>query len=110
MFYLRQVGSCVWWIGLSDWPGGPLGAKFTLAFRGEVTPDFRLSGEWAYVVRRTNPAFGSVPETGKSTFSIDVVLQDGQETIVLKGIGGPADTEYGSTTLNYVGPLPIGEP
>jgi hypothetical protein len=50
IYYIRQVGSCVWFAGAfpkptdTDLPG-PLG-YVTVVFRGEVGSDFRIVGDW----------------------------------------------------------------
>jgi hypothetical protein len=55
LFYLSQVGSCVWWAGGFEtsatserrrWDG--LG-EYSLVFSGVLAPDFTVSGEWSSV-------------------------------------------------------------
>ena len=70
---VRQVGRCVWWIALSDFPGEAPGAEFTLTFRGDIGSDFILSGEWAFVVRPNSPGAPDRPNEGRSTFTIEIV-------------------------------------
>lgn len=104
--FVRQVGSCVSWISLSDNPNQELGAWTMATFRGEVGSDFTLSGAWMWIVR---PATLGGPMGGSVTFEIDVAtetlaLRSTTTTIQAEG-GGP----YGAATLEYAGPLPPSE-
>lgn len=50
IYFVRQVGECVWFAGGIPGPGwldphGPLGFV-TVVFRGRVRSDFSISGEW----------------------------------------------------------------
>jgi len=105
--FVRQVGSCVSWISLSDNPNQELGAWAMVTFRGQIASDFTLSGEWTWIVRPLNI---SGPLGESVTFEIDLATVNGQETLVLRSTttasqgqgGGP----YGAVTLEYAGPLP----
>jgi len=106
--FVRQEGSCVWWIALSDYPGHELGAQYMVMFRGDIALDFTLTGEWMYVV----PLPGiSNQRRGFVRFDVATETVAGGETLVLRSTttaergGGP----YGSVTLEYVGPLPAHE-
>lgn len=101
VLYVRQDGSCVWWISLSDFPGQELGAQEMVVFRGDLSSDFNLRGEWMSVVR---PPFFSDPRHGIVVFEIQLETGAGSETLVLRGTSqaGP----YQTVTLTYVGPLP----
>lgn len=106
--FIRQEGSCVWWIALSDYPGHELGAQYMVTFRGDLAFDFTLSGEWMYVV----PLPGiSDQRHGFVRFDVAIETVAGEETLVLRSTttaeqgGGP----YGSVTLDYIGPLPAHE-
>lgn len=99
--YVRQVGSCVWWISLSDYPGQEPGAQAMVVFRGDLSPDFTLHGEWMSVVR---PPGISDQRHGIVVFEIEaeavpLVLRSTSEV-------GP----YQFTTLTYAGPLPGSAP
>lgn len=111
--YVRQLGTCVWWIALSDIPGEPAGSAFSISFRGQVRQDFTLVGEWAFVVR---PIIPGIPASAPQpvTFTIDVDVSGGEDALILQGPGGGIDTGgpvvgfYDAITLERVGPLPIG--
>jgi len=50
VYFLHQVGSCLWWSGAypkrdDDLSYGPLN-YLTNVFRGTVVPDFTVAGEW----------------------------------------------------------------
>lgn len=112
--HIRQSGSCVWWIALSDIPGLPPGSAYSITFHGQVRPAFTLVGEWAFVVR---PIMPGTPPSGMQpiTLSIDVAASGGEEEIVLRGPGGGPDTGgpvvdfYDAITMERVGPLPVGQ-
>jgi hypothetical protein len=103
--YVRQEGGCVWWISLSDFPGQEVGAQVMAMFRGELSSDFTLRGEWMSVVR---PPFISDPRHGIVVFEIEFETGAGSETVILRGTSqaGP----YQADTLTYVGPLPAAAP
>jgi hypothetical protein len=106
--YVRQVGSCVWWIALSDYPGRELGAQYMVVFRGDIAADFTLTGEWMDVVFR--PGISN-QRRGFVTFDVATETVSGDETLVLRSTttaeqgAGP----YASVTLEYFGPLPAFE-
>jgi hypothetical protein len=112
--HIRQSGSCVWWIALSDFPGLPAGSAYSITFHGQIQQDFTLVGEWAFVVRPITPG---TPPSGmeRVTLTIDVDATSGEEEIVLRGPGGGPDTGgpvvdfYDAITMERVGPLPVGQ-
>ena len=101
--FIRQVGSCVSWISLSDNPNQELGAWAMAAFRGEIGSDFTLSGAWMWIVR---PSGLGGPMEGSVTFEIDLAT----ETVLLRSTTAATQPEgggpYGAATLEYAGPLP----
>lgn len=110
--YVRQSGSCVWWIALSDIPGEPAGSAHSITFHGQIRQDFTLVGEWAFVVRPIMP--GTPPSAMEPvTFSIEVDGVGGQEAVIIQGpgagpnTGGPVADFYAAITLERVGPLPV---
>lgn len=111
--YVRQSGSCVWWIALSDIPGEPAGSDFSISFHGQVRQDFTVVGAWAFVVRPILPGMRATA-LEPITFTIDVDNSGGEEALILRGPGGGPDTGgpvvgfYDAITLERVGPLPIG--
>ena len=51
-YYIRQVGSSVYWAGLSGTPGTPtFGSSFTNVFTGTWYRDGTIRGKWADVPR-----------------------------------------------------------
>lgn len=104
--YIRQLGDCVWWIALSNWPDQVPGAFYSITFSGHLNADFSVTGEWAVIVipRSTGE---SPPTEGIVRFTVDITEENGVETIVLSRVGGgPSEGGYHSATLHYVGPLP----
>lgn len=104
---MRQVGSCVSWIALSDNPNQEPGAQAMVTFRGEIGSDFTLSGAWMWIVR---PLFVPGQMGGSVTFEIDLATVNGEETLVLRSTTAAPEREgggpYGAETLEYAGPLP----
>lgn len=81
LFYLSQVGSCVWWAGGFEtsatserrrWDG--LG-ELTLVFSGVLAPDFTLNGEWSSV--RTCGCPGLPSGFGTATMQIEFASDQG---------------------------------
>jgi hypothetical protein len=108
--FVRQVGSCVSWIALSDNPNQELGAWAMSTFRGDIGSDFTLSGAWTWIVR----PIGLVgPMGGSVTFEIELGTVTGEETLVLRSTTAASQGEgggpYGAATLEYAGPLPPSE-
>ena len=111
--YVRQLGTCVWWIALSDIPGEPAGSAFSVSFHGQVRQDFTVVGEWAFVVR---PVIPGTPANALQpvTLTIEVDASGGEEALILLGPGGGIDTGgpvvgfYDAITMERVGPLPVG--
>jgi hypothetical protein len=105
--FVRQVGSCVSWISLSDNPNQELGAWTMATFRGEIGSDFTLSGAWMWIVR---PIALGGPLEGSVAFEIDLPTVNGEESLVLRSTTAASQAEgggpYGAATLEYAGPLP----
>lgn len=103
--YIRQLGDCVWWIALSNWPGQVPGAFYSITFNGHLNADFTVTGEWAVIVIPRGP--GTPATEGLARFTVDISEESGVETVVLSRVGeGPSEGGYHSATLHYVGPLP----
>lgn len=100
--YVRQVGSCVWWILLGT---DREGTHPAIVFRGELASDFTITGEWMVVMR---PTYIAEPLNGDVTF--DIELGSDGETIRLvshdPGIEQGGVGPYAGSTLTYEGPLP----
>jgi hypothetical protein len=97
---VRQFDSCVWWVGLSSWPGDELGSAWQLAFKGAISSDFTLRGDWAemFTVELHAPRLCPV------TFRIEFVTTGGVEEVVLEN--DDPDREhpcaYYATTLHRI--------
>lgn len=79
-YYLRQSGSCVWFVGLSrdtGAPGGERGSDWTNAFFGTLASDFTLRGSWADV------PWGSDVGVGELAWGIDFSEDQGEEVVTL---------------------------
>ena len=49
VYDLRQVGSCVYWLGMSQYRGEDPGSSWTNVFAGVLQNDLTISGRWADV-------------------------------------------------------------
>ena len=85
--HLRQVGDCVWWVGISDLPGEPAGESWLNSFQGHLASDFTLSGVWADVY---TDRVGILHE-GRTTYRILMTEVDGAISIVLEQEDALAD-------------------
>lgn len=82
-YYLRQVRSCVWWMGLSGGTGAPGGVgttNWTNSFFGTITPDSTLRGTWADV------PWGVEEGVGELAWKITYDEVDGEEGVTLEQI------------------------
>jgi hypothetical protein len=59
LYYLKQVNSCVWWSGMSDFDGQYPGEAWIMTFRGHVTDTGRITGDFVDV-KSTNPGSGTL--------------------------------------------------
>src|SRR5207253_7483519 len=57
LYYMRQMGNCLWWAGLNRDPGLRFGLVFSNVFRGRISSGFTVVGDWADIPRGT--ALGS---------------------------------------------------
>ena len=48
-YSIQQEGSCVYWLGMSQWPGTEPGSFWTNIFFGTVQTDFTVAGHWGDV-------------------------------------------------------------
>jgi hypothetical protein len=67
VYYIKQIDSCVWWSGLSDFEGQEAGDEWVMAFRGTLDSSGILHGVFVDV-KGTNP--------GTGTMTIRVQTQD----------------------------------
>ena len=106
--YVRQDGSCVWWLAYSNVSTVPSPSQRALVFRGDIAPDFTVTGEWMSLIR---PSAITGRRHGPVTFEIEFESSGGSETITLRstttseGQGGTGPY-VGGATLTYEGPLP----
>lgn len=75
-YYIKQIDSCVWWAGLSDFANQALGEEWIMTFRGTLNADGVVSGDFVDV-KGTNP--------GSGTMAIRVAAEqrDGQVVVEL---------------------------
>ena len=111
LFYVRQVGQCVWWIGLSNWPGQSPGAFFSSTFAGRLGvegPDYVVRGEWASIIRPSSGMAYSPPYERLIAFEVVFETVGGAETIVLRFSRRVelAPTDWYARDLTRIGPLP----
>ncbi|MEO6349934.1 MAG: hypothetical protein ABIP53_04710 [Candidatus Limnocylindrales bacterium] len=59
VYYVKQLDSCVWWSGMSDFEGQYPGEAWIMTFRGHVTETGRISGDFVDV-KSTNPGTGTL--------------------------------------------------
>jgi hypothetical protein len=93
--HVRQVGNCVWWVGMSDLPGESPGESWLNSFQGHLNADFTLSGVWADVYTERS---GSLHE-GRTTYVIQV-SGDGGDSIVFAQDDTVSD-EHGIPLRDY---------
>ena len=87
LFYVRQSGECVWWIGLSNWPGQSPGDFFSHTFAGRFGvegADYVVRGEWASIIRPGSGMGYSPPFERLLAFEVVFETIGGAETIVLR--------------------------
>ena len=111
LFYVRQSGECVWWIGLSNWPGQSPGDFFSHTFAGRLGvegADYVVRGEWASIIRPGSGMGYSPPFERLLAFEVVFETIGGAETMVLREMTirvlTPADWYAGN--LMRTGPLP----
>lgn len=106
--YVRQIGDCVWWIALSDWPGQSLGDFYSITFSGHLSPDFIVQGDFAAILRPNMVGIPISPR-GHVKFEIDLPEANSEEPITLRqfDVIEPDEGGYIDNTLRYVGPLPL---
>jgi hypothetical protein len=75
-YFIKQIDSCVWWSGLSAFPGQALGDEWIMAFRGTLDSSGRISGDFVDV-KGTNPGAGTM------TIRVESEVRDGQVVVEL---------------------------
>lgn len=92
VYFLHQVGNCVWFAGSFPWPGdtaqGPLGFV-TVVFRGSVQSDFSITGEWIDV---RNEGLGALRAPGAGgTITLRIEFTAPNEDVRLVFVGGSGE-------------------
>lgn len=95
IYFLHQVGECVWFAGSFPWPEdasqGPLGFV-TVVFQGRVRSDFSITGEWIDVRQK---GLEPLRSGGNITLRIEFGEQPGELRLVYVGGRGQPFVEPG---------------
>jgi hypothetical protein len=61
LYYIKQIGSCVWWSGLSNFvdQGQYPGQEWIMTFKGTMNSDGQITGDFVDV-KSTNPGSGTI--------------------------------------------------
>jgi hypothetical protein len=59
VYYIKQIDSCVWWSGLSNFEGQEPGQEWVMTFFGRLDADARMRGSFVDV-KGTNPGSGTM--------------------------------------------------
>ena len=59
VYYIKQIGTCVWWSGLSNFDGQYPGQEWVMTYRGTMNEDGVISGDFVDV-KSTNPGSGTI--------------------------------------------------
>jgi hypothetical protein len=61
LYYIKQIGTCVWWSGLSNFvdQGQYPGQEWIMTFRGTIDADGRINGDFVDV-KSSNPGSGTL--------------------------------------------------
>lgn len=76
IYYIKQLDDCVWWSGMSDFPGHFPGEDWIMTFKGHVVPEGVITGQFVDV-KSTNPGSGTM------TIEIRQEVVDGQQVLNL---------------------------
>ena len=93
IYDLHQIGSCVHWLGMSQYLGEEPGSSWTNVFAGTVQSDLTIVGRWADVP--FNPE--AIPHLGHGTMTLRIgFVQSGEvERPALRVVG--ASGEFGGS-------------
>lgn len=100
IYYVRQVGSVVWWNGMSgrDAPPEHLGRNFNNVGRGEITDDLTIVSDWVDVPR------GGIDGGGTVTWQIGGDAAGNLEITKIGETGsGRGDSIWTPCTLGFPG-------
>ena len=59
LYYIKQIGTCVWWSGVSNFEGQYPGQEWIMTFRGTMNEDGVIAGDFVDV-KSTNPGSGTI--------------------------------------------------
>ncbi|MEO8626252.1 MAG: hypothetical protein ABI452_06095 [Candidatus Limnocylindrales bacterium] len=59
IYYIKQIGTCVWWSGQSNFDGQYPGQEWIMTFRGTMNGDGVINGDFVDV-KSTNPGSGTM--------------------------------------------------
>lgn len=59
LYYVKQIGTCVWWSGLSNFDGQYPGQEWIMTFKGTMNSDGQIDGDFVDV-KSTNPGSGTM--------------------------------------------------
>jgi hypothetical protein len=59
LYYIKQIGSCIWWSGMSNFEDQYPGQEWIMVFRGSIDGEGRINGDFVDV-RSTNPGSGTL--------------------------------------------------
>lgn len=59
VYYIKQIGTCIWWSGLSNFDGQYPGEEWIMTYRGTMNEDGVISGDFVDV-KSTNPGSGTI--------------------------------------------------
>lgn len=59
LYYIKQIGTCVWWSGLSNFDGQYPGQEWIMTFRGTIDAAGTINGDFVDV-KSSNPGSGTM--------------------------------------------------
>jgi hypothetical protein len=59
LYYIKQIGTCVWWSGLSNFEDQYPGQEWIMTFRGSMNDDGVINGDFVDV-KSSNPGSGTM--------------------------------------------------
>lgn len=107
LYYIKQIGSCVWWSGLSNFDGQYPGEEWIMTFRGTMNEDGLINGDFVDV-KSTNPGSGTMTieprieqVDGASVIQLYRTASTGHEIGVTfwQPIADPTPTDVPGTTI-----------
>jgi hypothetical protein len=59
VYYIKQIGTCIWWSGQSNFEGQYPGQEWIMTFRGTMNEDGVINGDFVDV-KSSNPGSGTM--------------------------------------------------